>query len=65
MAWFETYERDVLGAPGVPWPTKPRTAPSPEPPAPLEATAAPEMRGEGLPGLLLAAVRSVVGVVCR
>ncbi|MEV6562027.1 hypothetical protein AB0M22_40335 [Nocardia sp. NPDC051756] len=36
--WYLTYERDVLGAPGKPWPTKrhstPRSGPptAPEPP---------------------------------
>ncbi len=27
--WFTKYERDVRGVPGLPWPTKPRTAPRP------------------------------------
>ncbi|WP_433660778.1 hypothetical protein ACQPW1_00365 [Nocardia sp. CA-128927] len=27
MAWFDNYERDVLGQPGAPWPTRPRSLP--------------------------------------
>ncbi|WP_433658063.1 hypothetical protein ACQPW1_39785 [Nocardia sp. CA-128927] len=64
--WYLAYERDVLGEPGKPWPTRPRPVPLPEPPARIEsATAAQAEPGAMLLGLLLAAICAAVAAVRR
>lgn len=65
MAWFEVYERDVNGAPGEPWPTRPRIAPA-EPPETLELAEHPATQiGTTLLGSLLGVIRDAVAVVRR
>ncbi len=67
MPWYEVYERDVNGAPGVPWPTKPRrplVIPPPPPPAPVLP---PEPVAPPLPphGWVYAALTALAGFVRR
>ncbi|WP_280441060.1 hypothetical protein [Nocardia brasiliensis] len=63
MAWFDTYERDVNGAPGAPWPTRPRPVLPVAPPDPAEI--AVTQAGKPLLGSVLAVIREVVAAVRR
>ncbi|MFI9507551.1 hypothetical protein [Nocardia sp. NPDC052566] len=68
MAWFETYERDVLGDPGKPWPTRPRPISLPDPPAenaPFAVAEPPGRTGGGPLGLVLDAIRTTFAAVRR
>ncbi|KAA8886371.1 hypothetical protein F3087_24350 [Nocardia colli] len=61
--WYLTYERDVLGAPGKPWPTKRRSTSQPESPAAQEPPQVAEKDHRGsLLNTLRAACRAVTQI---
>ncbi|MFI6045251.1 hypothetical protein ACIA8C_26715 [Nocardia sp. NPDC051321] len=58
--WYLAYERDVLGTPGTPWPTRSRSISRLEPPAAHEPPTAGKKERRGS---LLNAIRAAVAAV--